>query len=73
MKMMKILSKNARQNITYLCRNSFAWKNNQDKTHRKTIKLLMDNEKEVHGRSKVHYMQPKIILDECKVCTPTII
>ena len=54
MKMMKLLSNNARQTITYNCMNS-----------RAIVKLLSDNDIELHSQAKPS-MRPQVVLDQCK-------
>lgn len=54
MKMMKLLSNNARQSITYNCMNS-----------RALVKILADNDVEMDSQSKPN-MRPRVLLDECK-------
>ena len=67
MKMMRLLSSRARQNITYLCQNSIAWSSSKDVLSDKTIKVLTDDEIELHGHSKDIDVSLNIISDECKV------
>jgi len=66
MKMMRLLSSRARQNITYLCQNSIAWSNSSDEIHENTIKVLTDDEIELHGHSKHSGVFLKVISDECQ-------
>lgn len=54
MKMMKLLSNSARQSVTYNCMNS-----------RAVIKIMADNDLEMHSQSKPN-MRPRVIRDECK-------
>ena len=68
MKMMRLLSSRARQNVTYLCQNSIAWSNSSDEIHENTIKVLTDDEIELHGHSKHSGVFLKVISDECQVC-----
>ena len=63
---MKLFSRRAKQNITYNCRNSNAWKTVKNTIH-KTIKIRSDNDVDIHGLSKDKYIKPRIVLDECKV------
>ena len=67
MKMMRLLSSRARQNITYLCQNSIAWSSSKDVLSDKTIKVLTDDEIELHGHSKDIDVSLNTISDECKV------
>ena len=53
------------QNITYHCRNSAAWNNeNNDKTN--SIKLRGDNGMEYHSLSAKKF-RPIVVKDECNV------
>lgn len=54
MKMMKLLSNNARQTITYNCLNS-----------RALVKILSDNDIEMDSQSKPS-MRPQVVVDNCK-------
>ena len=65
MKFLQMLSTNAWQNITYHCRNSFAWEN--DKTEQSNyLKLLGDNDLEYHALSAKKF-RPVVTNDDCKV------
>ena len=67
LKMMRLLSNRARQNITYLCQNSIAWSNNEDVLSNNTVKVLTDDEVELHGHSKDTDVFLRVISDDCKV------
>lgn len=68
MKMMRLLSSRARQNITYMCRNSMAWADSDNVINHNTIKVLTDNEVELHGHALDTGVFLNVVLDECKVC-----
>ena len=67
MKMMRLLSSRARQNVTYLCKNSIAWSNKDSIIHDQTIKVLTDDEVELHGNARDTGIFLDVRKDECKV------
>ena len=67
MKMMRLLSNRARQNVTYMCQNSIAWSDQKYPVHRRTVKVLTDDEVELHGNARDTDIFLDIRLDECKV------
>ena len=56
------------QNITYHCRNSAAW-NNENNSKTNSIKLRGDNGMEYHALSAKKF-RPIVIKDECNVRMP---
>ena len=65
MKFLQILSTNAWQNITYHCRNSFAWADYENKQSN-YLKMLGDNDLEYHALSARKF-RPLVIKDDCVV------
>ena len=67
MKMMRLLSSRARQNVTYLCQNSIAWSDSKNHISDKTMKVLTDDEVELYGYSKNTDINLTVVVDGCKV------
>jgi hypothetical protein len=65
MKFLQILSTNAWQNITYHCRNSFAWEGYEHKQSN-YLKMLGDNDLEYHALSARKF-RPLVVQDDCMV------
>lgn len=65
MKFLQILSSNAWQNITYHCRNSFGWANDEN-IQSNYLKMLGDNDIEYHALSAKKF-RPVVIKDDCMV------
>jgi len=63
---LQLLSEQARQQITYHCKNSVAWPSESSDDLTKSIKMLTINGLELHAKSSNKY-KPKLILDDCKV------
>lgn len=63
---LQILSQHAVQNITYHCKGSVAYFNEEKKTHRYGLKLLAWNDAEItaKGSQRLRY---EAIEDECRV------
>lgn len=63
---LQLLSREAEQNITYHCKNSIAYFDEERKTYKRGIKLLSYNDVELvpRGSQRLRY---EVILDECKV------
>jgi hypothetical protein len=59
------------QNITYHCRNSVAW-NDENNSKTNSIKLRGDNGMEYHALSAKKF-RPKVIKDDCNVSVEPII
>lgn len=66
MAFLQLLSSKAQQNITFHCRNTIAYYDNQKHTYRKGLKLMTWNDAELtpRGNSKLRY---EVIEDDCKV------
>lgn len=67
MKVMKLFSTRARQEVKYFCKNSHAWFNSKGGMARKTVKFLTDNEYELHGHSVDMPLKPEVVSDGCQV------
>lgn len=67
LKVMKLFSTRARQEVKYFCKNSHAWFNNKGGMARKTVKFLTDNEYELHGHSVDMPLKPEVVSDGCQI------
>ena len=65
MKHLRLNSRTVRQNITYHCRNSNAYKN-ADGKEMTFVKFMSDDQVEMH-RGSHSKNQPKVLLDGCNV------
>lgn len=63
---MQLLSAQARQNITYHCKNTVAYYDDKKRTYRKGLKLLAWNDVELTPRGN-HKLRFEAVEDECKV------
>ncbi len=64
---LQLLSKEAVQNVTYLCKNSVAFYDSTKQTYKRAVKLMAYNDLELtaEGNSMFKY---KSIRDGCQVC-----
>ncbi len=64
---LQLLSKEAVQNVTYLCKNSVAFYDSTKQTYKRAVKLMTYNDLELtaEGNSMFKY---KSIRDGCQVC-----
>ena len=63
---LRLLSDRARQTITYHCKNSIAWYDEQLKDVSKSIKIKTANGVIIHSSSSNKF-KPRIITDDCRV------
>lgn len=63
---LQLLSERAVQNITYHCRNSAAWYDQQTSDYSRGVKLLADNGVQMHARSSKKF-KPTVVKDECMI------
>lgn len=61
---LRMLSGQAKQKFTYLCRNSVAWYSESGKTYDFALRFLGSNNNEFSYRSLV---KPEVLFDGCKV------
>jgi len=67
MKMLQLLSRSARQNVTYNCRNSFALRNSNGEFHSRPLKVMLDNENDQLLNKSTRKVKMFTLMDECKV------
>lgn len=63
---LRLLSDHAQQNITYHCRNSAAWYDEETGNYNKSIKLQGHNGVELYASSTKKY-KPTVLKDDCRV------
>lgn len=67
MKMLQLLSRSARQNFTYHCKNSHAHKKQGDKVIHHPVKIMMDNENEHKVSTTTRKVRMFTLEDGCNV------
>ena len=72
MTFLRLLSDRAKQTITYHCKNSVAWYNEESQDYEHSIKLMGDNGIELHASSSNKF-KPRIVRDDCRVCSVLLI
>lgn len=64
---LQILSTHASQNVTYHCKNSVAYYDEQKNSHRLALKLLAWNDAELTARGSKR-LKYDVLEDGCRVC-----